>query len=463
MSLQTSDFIQRREALLAQCEPSSIVIIPAAQGVTRSNDTEYSFRQDSDFWYLSGFNEPDAMLVLSNVTIANKGKSQHKNSKPMGSIMFMQASDPHAEIWHGRRLGLDHAPASLGVDEAFDIESADELLPELLNQHKHVYFCLDKYPYADAILQGAIRQCKSAPKQSLVAPTHIIDVAPMLHAMRRIKSAAELKIMQQAASISANAHKRAMQIAKPGMYEYQLEAEIHHEFAMNGARNPAYSTIVGSGDNACILHYTENSDMINDGDLVLIDAGCELQGYAADITRTFPANGAFSQAQRELYNLVLNSQMAALKHLKAGACISDGMTACVETMVEGLIALNILQGTKAQALEQESWRAYFMHGLGHYLGLDVHDVGIYKQYDQDVPLEVGVVMTVEPGLYIDAQANVPKQYQGIGIRIEDDIVITSNGHKVLTAGVPKTIDEIEALMRENRDCNNKLRSAHAVS
>ena len=436
---------------MAQCAPSSIVIVPAASQVRRSNDTEYPFRQDSDFWYLTGFNEPEAFLILSNnILSAASSNSSSTNSASTNSalndrndsyvsILFLQAKDPLAEIWHGRRLGKDAAPKALGLDEAYSIDAIEELLPELLNGHDHLYFCLDKYPEADGIVQTALANCKAAPKQSMIAPASIVDVSPLLHKMRRVKSSQEIEVMKKAAKISADAHKRAMHYVKPGVFEYQLEAEIHHEFAMRGAKYPAYGTIVGSGNNACILHYTENSDEIKDGYLVLIDAGCELHGYAADITRTFPANGKFSDAQKALYQLVLDSHLAALAELKPGNTIAQAMRVCVAVIVDGLVKLGILSGEVEELIEQEAWRPYFMHGLGHYLGLDVHDVGIYKEDGEDIPLEPGVVITVEPGLYISEDSGAPAQFRGIGIRIEDDIVI-------LTSDVPKEVAAIEAWM-----------------
>lgn len=424
---------------MAQCAPSSIIIVPAASQVTRSNDTQYPFRQDSDFWYLTGFNEPEAFLVMSNQLEGNCVEGG-------AVLMFLQPKDAHAEIWHGRRLGTEAAPGILDIDDAYSVDTIEDLLPELLNGHAYLHYCLDRYPDADAVLQSALAECKSAPKQSMIAPASIIDVSVMLHAMRRVKSEAEIAVMRQAAMISADAHKRAMRFVKPGVFEYQLEAEIHHEFAMRGAKYPAYGTIVGSGNNACILHYTQNSDEIQDGTLVLIDAGCELHGYAADITRTFPANGRFSAPQKALYQLVLDAQLAALEQLKPGNTIGQGMQACVEVITKGLLELGILQGKVAELLENEAWRAYFMHGLGHYLGLDVHDVGIYKHQGEDIPLVPGVVITVEPGLYISEDSGAPEQYRGIGIRIEDDIVITEAGNEVLTASVPKDVAAIEELM-----------------
>ncbi|MFC4700247.1 Xaa-Pro aminopeptidase [Glaciecola siphonariae] len=462
--ISIDEFRARRASLIEKCAPSSLVIVPAASAVTRSNDTEYPFRQDSDFFYLTGFAEPDAFLLLSNQLAGSQepsassqepsassqkpseSKANATENTPFASMMFVLPKDQHAEIWHGRRLGVQAAPDALGIDEAFSIDEIDELLAELINGHEHLYFSLDKYPQADAVVQAALAQCKAAPKQSMLAPSSIVDVDPLIHAMRRIKSDAELQIMRKAASISVDAHLRAMRFCQPGVWEYQLAAEIHHEFAMRGACAPAYSSIVGSGENACILHYTENSKAIEDGDLVLIDAGCELQGYAADITRTFPANGTFTEAQKALYELVLDAQLAALTKLVPGSTIADAMQECVHVITHGLLRLGILKGTFSDLLEQEAWRPYFMHGLGHYLGLDVHDVGKYKQQGKDIPLSPGVVITVEPGLYIAPNSPAPKQYHGIGIRIEDDIVITESGHEILTSALPKEVSAIEALM-----------------
>jgi Xaa-Pro aminopeptidase len=446
MTISLSEFQQRRARLLSQCEPNSICIVAASSPVTRSNDTEYPFRQDSDFWYLTGFNEPNAFLILLNHGFFKYTGETPAIEKENSSIIFVQASDEHAEIWHGRRLGVDNAAMKLGTDLAYDIDDVDEELVDIINGHEHIYFSFDADPLVESTISAALAECRNAPKQSKVAPANMHDIQPLVHAMRLLKSDAEIKIMQRAADISAMAHVRAMIFCQPGKFENQLEAEIHHEFAMQGARSPAYSTIVGSGENACILHYTENADELSSGDLVLIDAGCELEGYAADITRTFPVNGKFSPAQKKLYQLVLDSQQAALAQLKPGNTISQAMQACVRVLVEGLVELGILSGTVKSNIEKETWRKYFMHGLGHWIGLDVHDVGIYKINGMDRPLEVGMVMTVEPGLYIPASANVDEKFKSMGIRIEDDIVITVDGNHIMTSKVPKTVNEIEALM-----------------
>ena len=444
MTISLSEFQERRARLLSKCANNSICIIAASSLVTRSNDTEYPFRQNSDFWYLTGFNEPDAYLVLSNKP-TSKTKAG-KSGKQHSSVVFVQASDEHAEIWHGRRLGVALAASKLGTDAAFDVDEIDDLLVDLIDGHEHIYYSLDAEPRVDATISMALSECRNAPKQSKLAPSSVHDIQTILHEMRLIKSKAEIELMQRAADISAMAHVKAMLFSQAGKFEYQLEAEIHHEFTMQGARYPAYGTIVGSGENACILHYTENADALRSGNLVLIDAGCELEGYAADITRTFPVDGNFSDVQKQLYQLVLDAQIAALACLKPGSTISAAMLACIRVVVEGLVELGILSGSVEANIEKETWRKFFMHGLGHWLGLDVHDVGIYKIDGKDRPLEVGMVMTVEPGLYIPASAKVDDKFKGIGIRIEDDIVITEGGHYVMTSKVPKEIKQIEALM-----------------
>lgn len=464
MTISLSEFQHRREQLLAKCEPNSICIVAAASLLTRSNDTEYPFRQNSDFWYLTGFNEPNAFLVLSNkynasghLSIAKPSIDQQSNAdcpdtiqpdamQSLSSTIFVQDSDALAEVWHGRRLGVSKAAKELGCDAACDVDDIDDELIDIIDGHEHIYFSLDAEPRVESVISMALSACRNAPKQSKLAPSTVHDIQPIIHAMRLLKSADEIAIMQRAADISAMAHVRAMLFSEAGKFEYQLEAEIHHEFTMQGARYPAYGTIVGSGDNACILHYTENASVLSSGDLVLIDAGCELEGYAADITRTFPVDGKFSDVQKQLYQLVLDAQKTALAELMPGNTISQAMLACVRVIVEGLVELGILTGSVESNIEKETWRKYFMHGLGHWLGLDVHDVGIYKVNASDRPLEAGMVMTVEPGLYISATANVDDKFKGIGIRIEDDIVITLDGHHIMTNKVPKEIQQIEALM-----------------
>ncbi len=432
-----SEYKNRREVLLSQVLDDSIVIVPAATEKVRSRDTEYAFRQDSDFYYLTGFCEPEAILILSR-------SSDRENTQ---SILFVREKDEFAEIWHGKRLGCQAAPEELGVDIAFGLSELGERLPELLHRHQQLYYSLGCSSYGDKIVQGALEACRRAPKQSLVAPPSIHDVNKIIHEMRLIKSECEIEVMSKSAQISAEAHCLAMRNCHAGMFEYQLEAIILHHFAMNGARNAAYNSIVGAGDNACILHYTENSTELKQGDLVLIDAGSEFYGYAADITRTFPVSGRFNDAQKAIYQLVLDAQKEALATLCPGVSIADAMSSAVKVITTGLISLGILQGDLKTCIEREDYKAFFMHGLGHYLGLDVHDVGDYKENGHDKLLQKGMIITVEPGLYIPKHANVPDIYKGIGVRIEDDVLITENGYKVLTGGVPKEIVEIEALMQ----------------
>lgn len=460
VTIDTAQYAARRAHLLGLLKANAVVVIPSAVELTRSNDTEYSFRQNSDFYYLTGFNEPDCFLVLSNQTEAqlsgsgqNTTQQNQANHKPSNiaqneayAALFIRPKDDLAEIWHGRRLGITDAPKHLALDDAYAIADIDDILPDMLNGHDYLYYALGESPHADDVVQCAIAVCKRAPKQSKQAPSSIVDVSGLIHAMRLIKSPQELAVMQQSANISCEAHKAAMTLCKPGVYEYQLEATILHSFAMQGARHAAYSSIVGGGENACILHYVENKDILANGDLVLIDAGSEYQGYAADITRTFPVNGRFSPAQKDIYELVLKTQLSCIAQLTPGRTIVDAMHIAVSMITQGLLDLGILKGDVQTCIEQEAHKAFFMHGLGHYLGLDVHDVGKYKENGHDKVLEAGMVMTVEPGIYISKKANVPEKYKGIGVRIEDNIVITANGNEVLTSNVPKSVKEIEAHM-----------------
>lgn len=435
--ITTAEFVNRRERLLAAMKPNSVALIPAAREVTRSRDTEFAFRQDSDFFYLTGFKEPDALLVLT--------KSRDAQTQ---STLFCRNKDKIAEIWHGRRLGFEAAKTQLQFDETYPLSEVETKLLELVNGKRVLYFAQGTYSEFDEQVWSLLSKLRAAPKKGYRAPEIIQDVRSVIHEMRLFKSDAELAVMRKAAQISAAAHVRAMQFSKAGATEYQLEAEIHHHYAMNGARHPAYGTIVGSGNNANILHYTDNCDVLKDGDLVLIDSGCELEGYAADITRTFPVNGQFSEPQKAIYQLVLDAQLAAFEHVKPGGTLVEANKTAMKVMTEGLIKLGILSGEVDELLENQACKAFYMHGLGHWLGLDVHDVGEYKQDEKDRPFEPGMVLTIEPGLYFDEDAQVPEQYKGIGIRIEDDLLVTPTGYDVLTKDVPKTIEEIEAVMKK---------------
>lgn len=425
--------VARRTTLLGKMQPNSVAVIPSAQLSTRSNDTEYAFRQDSDFFYLCGFDEPDALLLLSNL-------------EGHYSVLFCQPKEPLAEIWHGRRLGSEAAIDSLNVDDSHSIEDLDAHLLDYLDGHDHLYFAQGQHPQVEDVLFSALQALRNAPKQSRQAPGTIVDIRDLLHEMRLIKSDFEISQMRKAAQISCDAHQAAMLAAKPGRNEYHLEAELHYVFACQGARHPAYGTIVGSGENACILHYTQNNCELQSGDLILIDAGAEYNGYAADITRTFPVSGKFSDPQKILYNLVLKAQLASFEFIKPGCTFKQATDCAIAILTEGLIELGMLRGALQDNIEQKSYRQFFMHGLGHWLGLDVHDVGKYKLDGDDRPFVAGMVVTVEPGLYVAPDADVDPKWQGIGIRIEDNLVLTASGHENLTAAAPKHIEEIEAFM-----------------
>ncbi|RUO47528.1 Xaa-Pro aminopeptidase [Pseudidiomarina donghaiensis] len=436
LSLPLDEFKKRRAHILkklTKASPNAMAVIPGAQLQTRSRDTEFPFRQDSDFFYLTGFDEPNALLVLA------------PNADDPVQI-YCQPTSPSEEVWHGRRLGVDNAADALGVDFAASIEDADDYLFALLDGAEQVFYPHDK-PELAAQLSMIADELRAAPKKGHQAPTAWVDINPWLADMRIIKSAAELDLMRQAAAISVAAHKRAMRFAKPGKFEYQVAAEIHHEFAMHGALSAAYGTICGGGENACILHYTENKSELRDGDLLLIDAGAEFAGYAGDITRTFPVNGRFSAEQKALYNVVLAAQEAALATLKPGSDMAKAFEAAGDVLTTGLHELGILQGDARDLMENHAFRPFMIHGLGHWLGLDVHDVGTYTQAGKKRKFEPGMVLTIEPGIYIPTGTEgVDSKWHGIGIRIEDDVIITETGHENMTAKVPKTVEEIEQWM-----------------
>lgn len=435
-SISPAEFAARRANLLAflaaQPQPAAAVLAanPERQ---RSRDTDYPYRQHSDFYYLTGFNEPNALLVLRPDSAAPQQ-------------IFVQPSDPHAEVWHGRRLGVDAAAEVLGMDQAYSYDDDLEQLTELLDGVETIFYLFDDTDVADLLQQFGASMRR--PKSGYQGAARYSDLSGFMAQQRLYKSAAEIALMREACSISAEAHKRAMKACKPGLYEYQLAAELHYHFAFHGASGPAYGSIVGGGDNACILHYTENSAALVDGELVLIDAGAEFHGYAGDITRTFPVNGRFSADQAALYEVVLNAQLAALAELCPGNTLLHAQQAAARAITEGLLALGILTGSLEHNLEQASHKRFFIHGLGHWLGLDVHDVGTYEVNGSKRVLEPGMVLTIEPGIYIPrGLSDVDARWQGIGIRIEDDILITANGYDNLTAAVPKTIAEIEQWMR----------------
>ncbi len=428
-------FQQRRQALLTRMVPASAAVIFAAPEASRSADSEYPYRQNSDFWYFTGFNEPEAVLVL-----IKRDETEHH------SVLFNRVRDKSAEIWFGRRLGQEAAPARLGVDRALPYDDIQQQLHLLLNGLDVVYHAQGQYAQADTIVFGALETLRRGFRQNLSAPDTLTDWRPWVHEMRLIKGPEELEILRRAGKISALAHTRAMATCRSGMFEYQLEGEIQHEFNRHGARFPSYNTIVGSGENGCILHYTENESELRAGDLVLIDAGCELYGYAGDITRTFPVNGKFTPPQRAIYDIVLASLYQALRLFRPGISIREVNDQVVRIMVTGLVNLGVMNGDIETLIAQSAHRQFYMHGLSHWLGLDVHDVGDYGTPDRGRILEPGMVLTIEPGLYIAPDADVPDEYRAIGIRIEDDIVITETGNENLTDSVVKEADAIEALM-----------------
>lgn len=422
---------------------NSIAILTAAPEQTRNRDIHYPYRQDSDLFYLTGFPEPEAVLVL--VPGREHGEC----------LIFCRDRNIEREIWDGYRAGPEGACEKYGADDSFPIDDIDEILPGLLEGRDRVYYAMGKDLTFDRHLMDWVNTIRGRARAGATPPGEFVDLDHLLHELRLFKSAAELKIMREAGKISTRAHCRAMQICKPGMYEYQLQAEIEHEFAMAGARFPAYGSIVGSGENGCILHYVENSAKLKDGDLVLIDAGCELQHYAADITRTFPINGKYSAEQKAIYDVVLEAQLAGIK-----ACAKDNHwdephQVTVQVITEGLRELGLLDGELNELIETKAYRHFYMHRAGHWLGMDVHDVGDYKIDDEWRLLEKGMVMTVEPGIYISPDnKDVHKRWRGIGIRIEDDVLVTAKGPEVLTSDAPKATADIEALMSENAPKNS---------
>ena len=435
MKISKAEFARRRKNLMGMMDKHTIAIIPGAREVTRSRDTEYPFRQNSDLFYLTGFEEPDAVLVLV------PGRRQGQ------VVLFCRERDPDMELWNGYRLGPEGAVAYLGVDDAFPIDDLDEILPGLIEGTQRIYYSMGHDDVFDQRVMGWVNQIRKLVRTGAAPPADFTDLAFLLHEQRLIKSAAEVRVMRKAGEISAAAHVRAMQECQPGRYEYHLEAAIQHTFAEHGARFPAYNSIVGSGENACVLHYTENASKMRAGDLVLIDAGCEYQGYAADITRTFPVSGQFSAEQRAIYDVVLEAQRAAIAKVRPGNTWNQPHDATVRVITRGLIKLGLLRGKERELIKAEAYREFYMHRAGHWLGLDVHDVGEYRVDGRWRQLEPGMVLTIEPGIYIAADnTKVPKRWRGIGVRIEDDVVVTEQGCDVLTGDVPKRADEIEALM-----------------
>lgn len=437
--IPSSEYARRRQALMAQMAPGSIALLPAAAQQLRNRDVEHVYRQDSDFQYLSGFPEPEAVLAL----IPGRAEGEY--------VLFCRERNPERELWDGLRAGQAGALRDYGADQAFAIDEIDEILPGLIEGRSRVYYALGASAEFDRQLVGWLSSIRSRARQGATPPGEFAALDQLLHEMRLIKSEAEIAVMQAAAEISARAHVRAMQASRAGLYEYHLEAELDYEFRKGGAKMPAYGSIVAAGRNACILHYRENDTELRDGDLVLIDAGCEIDCYASDITRTFPVNGRFSVEQRAIYELVLAAQAAACAEIAPGKHWNQAHEASVRTITAGLVELGLLAGEVEALIAAEAYKPFYMHRAGHWLGMDVHDVGNYKVGGTWRALQPGMVLTVEPGIYIaHDNAAVEPRWRGIGVRIEDDVVVTAEGCRVLTGGVPKTVAEIEALMAAAR-------------
>ncbi len=434
--MSLSEYQRRRQQLMKLMMPGSIAVLPASRIVNRNRDTEHLFRQNSDFYYLTGFDEPNAVLVLA------PGRAHGE------VILFCQDREAGLEQWTGERMGPDRASQMLGVDDGFPIGDLPDILPGLLEGRERVYANLGEHPDFDRDMLGWVKAIRAKQVHGATPPGEFIVLSHLLHDLRLYKSAHELKLMRRAAEITAGAHVRAMRCARPGGTEAGLEAELIYEFMRNGARFPAYPCIVGAGRNACVMHYVRNDGPLKDGDLVLIDAGCEYRYYAADVTRTFPINGRYSGVQRALYEVVLRAQLDAIAAMRPGAAFNQPHDTAVHTMVEGLVELGLLHGNVDELIAEERYKQFCVHKSSHWLGLDVHDVGDYRVDDAWRALEPGMVLTIEPGIYIPDYASIPAQFRGIGVRIEDDVLVTRDGHEVLTAAAPKLIEDIEAVMRE---------------
>jgi Xaa-Pro aminopeptidase len=432
--METKAFEQRRRELM-QHMGDGVAIIPTAPVRTRNRDVEYQYRPDSDFYYLTHFPEPEAVAVL----VPGRAHGEY--------ILFCRERNPEKETWEGRRAGLDGARAVYGADDAFPIDDIDEILPGLLENRSKVYYSIGRYADFDSRLMAWVNEVRGKSRNGVHAPGEFLDLDHILHEMRLIKRPEEIKLMKRAAKIAGNAHRRAMQACRPGMMEYEIAAELLYEFKKNGAEYPAYPPIVGGGANGCILHYTENNAALNEGELLLIDAGAEFDGYASDITRTFPVNGRFNGAQRAVYEIVLAAQYAAIDQARAGRHWNDPHDAALRVLTQGMVDLQLLKGDVDGLIESAAYKRFYMHRTGHWLGMDVHDVGDYKIADSWRELEPGMALTVEPGLYVAAADDVPEALRNIGIRIEDDVLITRDGNEVLSRDTPKTVDEIETLMR----------------
>ena len=432
--IPAAEYARRRRQLMRMAGEDAILVLPAAPVRVRSHDTHYPYRQDSDFWYLCGFPEPDAVLVLV------------PGRKHGEALLFCRERDPEREAWDGPRFGQDGAVESFGMDDAYPIEDLDEILPGLLEGRSRVYYHFGRDAEFDLKLIGWVNRVRAQVRHGAQPPHEFLELGHLLHEQRLFKSRDEIRLMEKAAAISVRAHQAAMRAARPGIHEYELQAEVECVFRAADAC-PAYASIVGAGANGCVLHYVANTGKARDGDLVLIDAGAEYRNYAADITRTFPVNGRYTREQRALHDLVGAAQAAALACARPGVAFAALHETVVEVLGEGLLRLGLLKGSLEKCIAGEHYRQFYRHKSGHWLGLDVHDVGDYRIDGQSRLLEPGMVLTIEPGLYVGADdTSVAAKWRGIGIRTEDDVLITADGHRVLTEGLARSADEIEAFM-----------------
>ena len=437
MGIGKSEYQQRREELMAKVGNGTAIFHSAPMAVMH-NDVEYTYRQDSDFYYLTGFNEPEAVAVFA---------PHHEEHR---YILFVQPKDPEKETWTGYRCGVEGAKELYSADEAYPIAELAEKLPQYVTKADRIYYRLGRDRDLNNRILSLWQRLMAGYQKKGTGPTAIADTRTLTFAMRLVKSPAEIELMRQATKISAQAHIRAREFARPGVYEYQVEAEIEHTFRLAGAKGVAYPSIVASGANACVLHYIENNCQIGENDLLLIDAGCSYDYYNGDITRTFPVNGKFTPEQKTLYELVLESQLQAIAQVKPGNSYNASHDAAVNVLVDGLLDLGLLKGDKEEIIQEEKYKPFYMHRTGHWLGLDVHDVGLYKHNEETwQTLQPGHILTVEPGIYIspqiktvEGQPEVPDNWKGIGIRIEDDVLVTADGNDILTADVPKSVTEL---------------------
>ena len=427
-----NNFSERRSNLAHKVLDDSAIIVASASVKSRISDTDYAYIQDRNFYNLSGYEERESLILI---------RPNHANEK---FIIFCRDRDPLREQWDGFRTGQEGAISEYGADASYSINSVDQLMPELLKGSKNIYFSMSSPCGIDSKINHWIEDIRKNMRAGAEPPENLLSLDSILHEMRLIKEDHELDIMKHAADITTEAHIRAMQAVTPGMFEYQLEAEYLYAFNKNGARSPAYNSIVGGGNNSCILHYVENNAELKDGDLVLVDAGCEYQYYASDVTRTFPVNGKFSPEQKEIYTIVLEAHKQSIEQAQPGNKWNLMHEKSVEVLVEGLLSLGLLNGSKEENIEKGLYSKFYMHRIGHWLGMDVHDVGAYKKDGDWRELEKGMVMTIEPGIYIlDSLKDVDDKWKGIGVRIEDNIVINDSGNEFLTPDVPRTIEEVE--------------------